>query len=82
MKLMKSTRERIHFYNEVGMPPREISDTLGVPISSVYRNLRVSETGRRTLHYFPYMDTSQSQLFNAELNRKYVSRYLHPSKED
>ena len=79
---MKSTSERIHFYNEVGMPPREICDTLGIPLSRVYRSLKVSETGRRTLHYFPNMDTSKNQLNKAEHNREYVSKHLHPSKED
>ena len=79
---MKSTSERIHFYNEVGMPPREIGDTLGIPLSRVYRHLKFSETGRRTLHYFPNMDTSRKQLNQAEHNRNYVSQNLHPSKED
>ena len=79
---MKSTSERIHFYNEVGMPPREISDTLGIPLSRVYRILKFSDTGRRTLHYFPNMDTSTSQLNTAEHNRQYVVEHLHPSKND
>ena len=79
---MKSTTDRIHFYSEVGMSPREISDTLGIPLSRVYRALRFSGTGRRTLHYFPNMDTSRKQLNQAEHNRNYVSQNLHPSKED
>ena len=79
---MKSTSERIHFYNEVGMPPREICDTLGIPLSRVYRSLKYSETGRRTLHYFPNMNTSKKQLNKAELNRQYVAENLHPSKDN
>ena len=79
---MKSTSERINFYKEVGMPPREISDTFGIPLSRVYRNLKYSETGRRTLHYFPNMNTSKKQLNKAELNRQYVAENLHPSKDN
>ena len=77
---MESTQERSHFYYHAGMPPREISDTLGIPLSSVYRNLQTSDMGRRTLHYFPHIDTSQQQLTRAEINRQYVAEYLHPSK--
>ena len=77
---MESHQERIHFYFGVGMPPREISDTLGISISSVYRNLRVSDTGRKTLHYFPNLDTSVRQLTRAEVRRQYVRDNLHPSK--
>jgi len=79
---MKSTTDRINFYNEVGMPPREISETLGIPLSRVYRTLKFSDIGRRTLHYFPNMDTSHPQLNNAEHNRDYVSSHLHPSKDN
>ena len=78
---MESTQERIHSYHHAGMPPREISDTLGIPLSSVYRNLQTSDKGRRTLHYFPQIDTSVSQLTRAEINRQYVQNHLHPSKE-
>jgi len=79
---MKNTTDRIHFYGEVGMSPREISDTLGVPLSRVYRTLKFSRTGRRTLHYFPNMDTSKNQLNTAEHNRNYVVDHLHPSKNE
>jgi hypothetical protein len=78
---MESTYERMTFYYYAGMPPREISDTLGIPLSSVYRNLQNSDNGRRTLHYFPQIDTSVSQLTRAEINRQYVQDHLHPSKE-
>lgn len=79
---MESTQERISFYYYAGMPPREISDTLGIPLSSVYRNLQTSDMGRRTLHYFPHIDTSVSQLTRAEINRQFVQDNLHPSKND
>ena len=78
---MESTQERIHFYHYAGMPPREIGDTLGISLSSVYRNLQTSDTGRRTLHYFPHTDTSVPQLARAEIQRQYVKEHLHPSKE-
>ena len=77
---MESVQERINFYSYLGMPPREISDTLGIPLSSVYRNLTASDKGKRTLHYFPDMDTSRPQLTKAEQNRQFVQEHFHPSK--
>lgn len=77
---MKGTQERIHLYFDLGMPPREISDTLGIPLSSVYRNLQTSDMGRRTLHYFPNIDTSSAQLGRAEVKRQHVTEHHHPSK--
>ena len=79
---MKSTTDHVYFYYEVGMPPREISETLGIPLSRVYRTLKFSDNGRRTLHYFPNLDTSEPQLKKAEHNRDFVSRHLHPSKDN
>jgi len=78
---MESTHEQVRNYHHLGMLPKEISDTLGVPLSSVYRTLRATSSGKRTLHYFPHMDTSNPQLNNAEINRQYVSTHLWPSKE-
>ena len=78
---MESTHEYISFYFSLGMPVREISDTLGVSLSNVYRNLRVSQMGRRTLHYFPNLDTSTQQLTAAEQHRQIVAARHHPSKE-
>ena len=77
---MKSARDHIDFYSYLGMPPREISGTLGIPLSSVYRNLQTSDTGKRTLHYFPDVNTSTPQLVRAE-HKRYLNAFRHhPSK--
>jgi hypothetical protein len=78
---MDSTQAHIHYYSSLGMPPREISDTLGIPLKRVYRNLNNSDMGRRTLHYFPNMDTSLPQLNTAEDNRAFVVDKFWPCKE-
>lgn len=77
---MESARDYIDFYKYLGMPPREISGTLGIPLSSVYRNLKTSDIGKRTLHYFPDVDTSSQQLLKAEQNRILNADRHHPSK--
>jgi len=77
---MESTPQHIEFYNDVGMTPKEISGTLGVPLKRVYQTLKYSSSGKRTLHFFPDLDTSASQLNRAEHNRQYVAEHLHPSK--
>ena len=79
---MESTPQTIEFYFDAGMSPREIAGTLGVPLKRVYRTLSYSASGKRTLHFFPALDTSEQQLNRAEHTRDYVSRHLHPSKED
>ncbi len=74
--------ETIHYYHQLGMPAQEISDTLGLSVYTVYRNLRHTSPGKRKIHTFPNLDTSLDQLNKAEHNRDYVSRHIHPSKED
>ena len=74
---MESARDYIDFYSYLGMPPREIGETLGIPLSSVYRNLKFSDTGKRTLHYFPDVNTSNSQLARAEQNRQLNAQRHH-----
>ena len=68
-------------YADIGMPPLEISETLGIPLSRVYRSLEDNDSGRCTLHYFPDMDSTVSDLCHAEQHRQYVSEHFHPSKE-
>ena len=82
VRLMESTPQIIEFYHDCGMTPKEIAGTLGVPLKRVYLTLNYSASGKRTLHFFPDLDTSEQQLNRAEHNRDYVSRHLHPSKED
>lgn len=72
----------IELYNYLGMSPREISATLGLTLKRVYRTLSTSAHGKRTLHFFPDLDTSQMQLNSAEHNRDYVASHLHPSKDN
>ena len=71
---------QIELYYYLGMSPHEISVTLGVALKRVYRILSTSAHGKRTLHFFPDLDTSDSQLNAAEHNRDYVAAHLHPSK--
>jgi hypothetical protein len=78
---MESTlTNTIELYYYLGMSPREISATLGLALKRVYRTLGTSARGKRTLHFFPDLDTSIPQLNSAEHNRDYVARHLHPSK--
>ena len=79
---MESTQSHIHLYYSLGMPPREIADTLGIPLKRVYHNLNTTDMGRRTLHYFPDLDTSLPQLNNAEQNRQFVAERYWPSKDN
>tara|TARA_R110002074_G_scaffold77559_7_gene175844 strand:- start:5959 stop:6201 length:243 start_codon:yes stop_codon:yes gene_type:complete len=78
---MESTPQIIEYYAYVGMSPKEIAGTLGVPIKRVYRTLNYSAIGKRTLHFFPDLDTSQPQLNRAEHNRQYVVDNLHPHND-
>ena len=75
---MESTPQTIQFYRYLGMSPKEISATLGVPLKRVYRTFNYSASGKRTLHFFPDLDTSHQQLNTAEHNRQYVVDHLHP----
>lgn len=80
---MESTLSKtVEFYVYLGMSPREIACTLGLPLKRVYRYLSSSSHGKRTLHFFPDLDTSPAQLNYAEHNRDYVSAHLHPSKDN
>lgn len=74
---MEVTQEHITLYHYLGMSPREISVTLGVPLQRVYRNINYTDMGRRTFHYFPDMDTSTPQLVNAEHNRQLNAEQHH-----
>ena len=76
---MENTQEQISLYHYLGMSPREISVTLGVPLKRVYRNINYTDLGRRTFHYFPDMDTSRPQLISAERNRA-VNAELHHTR--
>lgn len=78
--IMESTPQTVCFYHYLGMSPREIAGTLGIPLKRVYRSLNYSASGKRTLHFFPELDTSAKQLNKAEHNRQIVADTLHPSK--